>query len=33
VGVLLCGQKPMAEAVKALLADAGVDAGAILTNF
>ncbi|KAI8477256.1 MAG: Metallo-dependent phosphatase-like protein [Monoraphidium minutum] len=33
VGVLLCGQKPMAEAVKEMMAAAGVDAGAILTNF
>jgi NAD(P)H-flavin reductase len=33
VGVLLCGQKGMAEAVKGLLAEAGVEEGAILTNF
>jgi NAD(P)H-flavin reductase len=33
VGVLLCGQKPMAEAVRALMAEAGVGEGAILTNF
>jgi NAD(P)H-flavin reductase len=29
----LCGQKPMAEAVRALAAEAGIDEGAILTNF
>ncbi|GBF94346.1 hypothetical protein Rsub_06968 [Raphidocelis subcapitata] len=33
VSVLLCGQKPMSEAVRALMAEAGVAEGAILTNF
>jgi hypothetical protein len=33
VAVLLCGQKPMAEAVKEMVTAAGVPAEAILTNF
>jgi NAD(P)H-flavin reductase len=33
VAVVLCGQKGMCEAVKALVAEAGVDSANVLLNF